>query len=383
MSNGYLTQQGVANLATYAYSGVDKSLIVFYVMKHFWNWLVEFVPTWVAPNVLTLMGLTCMSTGFSIVVSNCETISYCREFPTWGYPAIAFLIFCYQTLDNLDGKQARRTGSSSALGEVFDHGGDSLTVPMFTIILSNALQFGSTASFILLIYLTFVFSFVHWEGYFTGTVVLDTLANPTEAQFSLIGLLLITWAYGNQFWLNKFNLPLLGETQLNHIILGISCLIAFQGFLTQLSKIRLAAHQKGIPTRSVVLFLLPLTSVFVIAGLWVYISPETLENWPKLFICTFGWLAAYVEIRQIVHNVCKEPYKLYYNVQTPALLALVLIIFGKMTAPILDDSFILKGVLAVVIGNIAVAATSLIQEFCVALDIWAFSIKPKPVPGVV
>jgi choline/ethanolamine phosphotransferase len=36
-------------------------------------------------------------------------------------------IFIYQTLDAIDGKQARRTGSSSPLGELFDHGCDSLS----------------------------------------------------------------------------------------------------------------------------------------------------------------------------------------------------------------------------------------------------------------
>ena len=32
-----------------------------------------------------------------------------------------------QTLDAVDGKQARRTGSQSPLGELFDHGCDSLS----------------------------------------------------------------------------------------------------------------------------------------------------------------------------------------------------------------------------------------------------------------
>ena len=36
-------------------------------------------------------------------------------------------MFIYQTLDAIDGKQARRTGSSNALGELFDHGCDSLS----------------------------------------------------------------------------------------------------------------------------------------------------------------------------------------------------------------------------------------------------------------
>lgn len=40
---------------------------------------------------------------------------------------LAITMFIYQTLDAIDGKQARRTGSSNALGELFDHGCDSLS----------------------------------------------------------------------------------------------------------------------------------------------------------------------------------------------------------------------------------------------------------------
>ena len=40
---------------------------------------------------------------------------------------LAITMFIYQTLDAIDGKQARRTGTSNALGELFDHGCDSLS----------------------------------------------------------------------------------------------------------------------------------------------------------------------------------------------------------------------------------------------------------------
>ena len=40
----------------------------------------------------------------------------------------AFSYFMYRMLDELDGKQARRTGNSSPLGLLFDHGCDSFSV---------------------------------------------------------------------------------------------------------------------------------------------------------------------------------------------------------------------------------------------------------------
>jgi phosphatidylglycerophosphate synthase len=83
--------------------------------------------------------------------------------PRWAYVVVAFLLFvrdtllvfidhhsfysvfdgisrsgvalaqAYQTLDNLDGRQARRTGSSSPLGLLFDHGVDALNVTLSTL----------------------------------------------------------------------------------------------------------------------------------------------------------------------------------------------------------------------------------------------------------
>lgn len=45
-------------------------------------------------------------------------------------------------LDNLDGKQARRTGTSSPLGLMFDHGTDALTTFLFTTSLGTILALG-------------------------------------------------------------------------------------------------------------------------------------------------------------------------------------------------------------------------------------------------
>lgn len=49
------------------------------------------------------------------------------QVPRWACFLCAFGLFIYQSLDAIDGKQARRTGTSSPLGELFDHGCDSLS----------------------------------------------------------------------------------------------------------------------------------------------------------------------------------------------------------------------------------------------------------------
>lgn len=51
--------------------------------------------------------------------------------PLWAYLLCAVGLFVYQSLDAIDGKQARRTNNSSPLGELFDHGCDSLSTGQF------------------------------------------------------------------------------------------------------------------------------------------------------------------------------------------------------------------------------------------------------------
>lgn len=51
-------------------------------------------------------------------------------------------LFVYQSLDAIDGKQARRTGTSTPLGELFDHGCDSLSTVFVALSACVAVQLG-------------------------------------------------------------------------------------------------------------------------------------------------------------------------------------------------------------------------------------------------
>ncbi|TYH27573.1 hypothetical protein ES288_A02G078100v1 [Gossypium darwinii] len=78
-----------------------------------------------------------------------------------------------------DGKQARRTNSSSPLGELFDHGCDALASTFETM------DFGSTAmcggdSFWFWVILSIPFYGATWEHYFTNALILPIVNGPTE-----------------------------------------------------------------------------------------------------------------------------------------------------------------------------------------------------------
>ena len=81
-------------------------------------------------------------------------------------------IFIYQTLDALDGKQARRTSSCNSLGELFDHGCDAFSTVVISVALVCSLLIGN---FPVLLFLTCFTGMVtyycaHWNAYITGTL---------------------------------------------------------------------------------------------------------------------------------------------------------------------------------------------------------------------
>lgn len=66
--------------------------------------------------------------------------------PTWVYVFGAFTIWFYQTMDAVDGKQARRTGTSGPLGQLFDHGCDAVTCTLACSIYFQATMMGTESN---------------------------------------------------------------------------------------------------------------------------------------------------------------------------------------------------------------------------------------------
>ncbi|WRX15456.1 CDP-alcohol phosphatidyltransferase - like 3 [Theobroma cacao] len=123
--------------------------------------------------------------------------------PRWVHFAHGLLLFLYQTFDAVDGKQARRTNSSSPLGELFDHGCDALACAFET------LAFGSTAmcgrdSFWFWVISAVPFYGATWEHYFTNTLILPVINGPTEGLALIYTCHFMTAIVGAQWWAQQF-----------------------------------------------------------------------------------------------------------------------------------------------------------------------------------
>jgi len=379
LATGYISPQGAANLATYAYSGQDRSILANYVMKHFWNWLIDHVvPRWIAPNLLTLFGLICTLLAFLSTIYACPfNMEYCTTISGGTCVFAALMIFLYQTADNLDGKQARKTGSASPLGEVFDHGSDSLGAPLFALIMGTVFQLDVFMTFVSLLMMITLFYLAHWEAYFIRALILRPLANPTEAQLWMIGLLLWTAIKGTEFWVTQVSVPIFGLMQWNHLLFYITAI----GFVTNVCDHWYQVHQffasRQMTMRPAYLYLIPFFILVLCSCTIVYLTP-VLTTTPRLFMSVVGMLFSYLAIRSIVQSVCKEPFLVYYNVLSPLILITLHSLLGTVFRPIVDYELIIQLYFVVVLVHTAYLVTSIVTEFAHYLNIDPFRIKTQP-----
>ena len=75
----YLSKQALINLKNYKYQASEYSPLETYVLQHWWNWIVNYLPMWLAPNLVTLSGLAILS--FSNVLIYPYDLSMKEELP--------------------------------------------------------------------------------------------------------------------------------------------------------------------------------------------------------------------------------------------------------------------------------------------------------------
>lgn len=207
LSNGiYVKPEGLKHLSesNYVFSVDNKSISEYYVLNPFWNWVTNhIVPETMAPNTVTFIGFLCAVLAYVLAWLN---YPFCES--GMGYfIAIPVLMFLYQTLDGCDGKQARRTKSSSPLGELFDHGVDALGMTIFAQSLMTLIGISASHAPILaaltLINMWFSFFTAHWEHYHTDYFFMGYIG-ACDGQLIIIGLY-FTGVYAH--WTNPILYP--------------------------------------------------------------------------------------------------------------------------------------------------------------------------------
>jgi len=197
-----LSEAQLKRLKEHKYASEGSSILEHF-FQPFWNFVVTLIPLWVAPNLITIFGLFLNAVTASLV------ILYSPQAKSDDVPGVVLFccsvgLFLYQTLDAIDGKQARRTGSSSPMGELFDHGCDSVSTCLVTMSIMCAISLGSFKNYLFFVFInnSLIFYVAHWQTYCTGKLIFGKM-DVTEVQVETMLSMMVAAFYGPSFFLTQ------------------------------------------------------------------------------------------------------------------------------------------------------------------------------------
>ncbi|KAK3043556.1 hypothetical protein RJ639_002135, partial [Escallonia herrerae] len=277
--------------------------------------------------------------------------------PRWVNFAHGLLLFLYQTFDAVDGKQARRTNSSSPLGELFDHGCDALACAF------EALAFGSTAmcgrsTFWFWVISAIPFYGATWEHYFTNTLILPAINGPTEGLMLIYVVHFLTALIGAEWWAQQFGkslpflswVPFISEIPTYGAVLFLMAVFAVIPTISfnVYNVYKVVQARKGSMLLALAM-LYPFAVLLISVLVWDYLSPYNLMgNYPHLVVVGTGLAFGFLVGRMILAHLCDEPKGLKTNM-CMSLLYLPLAIANALTArlndgiPLVDESWVVLG----------------------------------------
>jgi ethanolaminephosphotransferase len=228
----------------------------------------------------------------------------------------------YQTMDNVDGKQARRTGTSSGLGELFDHGIDSLNCTLASLLETAAMGLGTSRSGVftaLCPCLPMFFS--TWETYHTHTLYLGYFNGPTEGLLIAAAVMAAAGIYGPQIFTQPLSSALgdrcpdvaayLGDATFRDVWVGVitgSLIVGHIPFCV-LNVVR-ARRAKNLPVAPVFLEWTPMAVYTLSIGAWVFSPHSTLmrENHLVLFCLTMSLVFGRMTTKMILAHLTRQPF---------------------------------------------------------------------------
>nr|XP_039253659.1 choline/ethanolaminephosphotransferase 1-like [Styela clava] len=299
-----LTQAQLKRLEKHKYSSQGTSLLEPY-FQVFWRWLVERFPLWIAPNTITIAGLIVnMASAFMIMFyspTGTETA------PSWIYLINAIGLFIYQALDAIDGKQARRTNTSSPLGELFDHGCDSISTVVVAIATACSLLLGKSPDMMFALVMSSIVLFYcgHWVSYVTGTLHFGKM-DVTEVQVATMTLFTVSGIWGPDIWdirlpLAVVNMPL--KALPLFFVFG-GCAFTMARFAGLIVKGGCGPNGSSVAGTSVLSPFFNMAIVFIFALTIAKKSDIMLfENHPVLYLLFFGVVGGKVTNRLVVAHM--------------------------------------------------------------------------------
>jgi len=368
-----LSDKELKRLKDHKYSSSCVSLLD-PMMQKYWNWFVTLVPLWVAPNLITMAGLTVNIVTSLVLVTYCPTAT--EVAPWWTTASCALGLFIYQTLDAIDGKQARRTKTSSPLGELFDHGCDSLSTVFVSIASSCAVRLGLYPGWMLFQCLcaSTLFYCAHWQTYVSGTLTFGTI-DVTEGQIVVMAVMMLS-SFESFFNLDIWSSSLyfFSLNQLTTIFGGICGLYSMFKTDGTIDKIFTGGAGKNGATVAGTSVLSPASPLFLLViPAWViaYKSDQNIyHDHPILYVLLFGLVGAKITNRLVVAHMCKGE----ITHRDACMLAPLLLILNQYFNTLIPEIILLYVSLIWVLVDLIFYCSKVCLEICSYLEVNLFTI---------
>ena len=222
-----LPKNTLDNLTQYKYKYRNDSILYGYCMSPFLNKMVVFLPKTLAPNLITFCSLLCNIIAFYFSVND-GGFDFSQQLKRRTCYIIGFTQLFYSLLDNIDGKQARRTGNSTPFGMLMDHGCDIFTNIFTAYNMSRLLVVGNDDFFSYSVFFGLLIGFYYmtYEDYKIGEMYFPPINGADEGNFAVFLIGVACGILGQNFLKVSFinNYP---RVTVGRIIAGV---IAFGGF---------------------------------------------------------------------------------------------------------------------------------------------------------
>ena len=355
------SSEDIANAKLYRYGGKDESLIIKYFYRFFWDRMVLYFPDWVAPNLITLAGF--LLEVFSFAISFVYSEGLTKAVPPWVCYCNGICCCLYQCLDNLDGRQARRTGSSTPLGQFFDHGCDAITGVGEMFKVAASFNFGlCDETFYFIFLMGFGFYLTSWEEYVTKSFYLGPINGPDEG---------LTILYIAQILAGMFpDKVAIAKTPLIKAAFCLGLMITCGGILYNV--IRKTAGNKKLRVKGFLAFVPCLISIIIFLAIY-QTNQASAKN--VYFILNAGYILQYGSQVIITSFITDRPPSRLFNIPYIILWAIA---SATLFIPSLANiPYFWKYYLVLILSIMVAFDIDVIISLCRGLGIHAFKIKPK------
>ena len=218
----------LSNMKNFKYKSTDDSIMYNKCLSPCLNALVNYLPRWLAPNLITIISL-CFNIFASIITFTDGEFDFSKQLKPLTYIIIGVFQFIYLLLDNIDGKQAQRTGNSTPFGMLMDHGCDIFTNIFTAYNLSKLAIVGNDDIYSFSIFFGLILGFymMTYEEYKLGEMHFPPINGTDEGNLFVFLFGVGSGIFGQDFLyytlIDKCSITVGKIVQLGVVLGGLSC----------------------------------------------------------------------------------------------------------------------------------------------------------------